>query len=230
MAEDVPTQTVHGVQDARRRIIAATYELLADDEIVNLGIGLPMAIADVAGAAQRLWIHSENGILGMAGTPTEGNVDEDYVNAGKRPITLRAGASCFGSEDAFGMIRGGHVTTAIMGAFEVDERGLVANWSIPGTTLLGVGGAMDLLSSAGRVIVAMFHRSKTGQPKLVRETRLPITSHRPADIVVTEHGLFRSTPDGLLLERQLSSVTPGELASITAARYRVGSQQGGDLA
>lgn len=172
---------------------------LADGEIVNLGIGIPTLVADHLPDGVDVVLETENGMLGVGPTPPEGEVDPNLVNAGKLPVSERPGASYFSSSQSFGMIRGGHVDTAILGALQLDEQGRIANWSIPGKPILGVGGAMDLLVGARRVIVATTHLAKDGSQKIVAETDFPLTADRPVDLIVTEHATFAVRDGGLVL-------------------------------
>jgi len=156
-------------------------------------------VADHLDPAHPVVLQTENGMLGVGPSPAEADVDPLLVNAGKLPVTERPGASYFSSSQSFAMIRGGHVDVAVLGALQIDARGRIANWSVPGQPILGVGGAMDLLVGARRVIVATTHRTKAGEPKLVPECAYPLTADRPADVVVTEHATFAVRDGGLVL-------------------------------
>jgi 3-oxoacid CoA-transferase B subunit len=172
---------------------------LTDGEIVNLGIGIPTLVADHLPDGVDVVLQTENGMLGVGPTPAEEDVDPNLVNAGKLPVSELPGASYFSSSASFGMIRGAHVDTAILGALQLDERGRIANWSIPGKPILGVGGAMDLLVGARRVIVATTHLAKDGSHKIVAETPFPLSADRPVDLIVTEHATFAVRDGGLVL-------------------------------
>jgi 3-oxoacid CoA-transferase B subunit len=160
-------------------------------------------------------------MLGVGPTPAPGDEDPDLINAGKLPITELPGASYFSSSESFAMIRGGHLDAAVLGALQVDERGRVANWSMPGRPILGVGGAMDLVAGARQIIVAMTHISRDGDPKIVRRTSLPLTGARRASIIVTERATFAVDDDGLLLTELAPEVSLDWVAENTAATYRV---------
>jgi 3-oxoacid CoA-transferase B subunit len=182
-------------RDVARRVAGH----LEDGEIVNLGIGIPTLVADFLGDGSGVVLQTENGMLGVGPAPAEGEADPALVNAGKLPITALPGASYFSSSASFGLIRGGHVTTSILGALQIDARGRIANWALPGRPILGVGGAMDLLVGARRVIAATTHLAKDGEPKLVDACALPLTAERPADLVVTEAATFAVRDGGLVL-------------------------------
>jgi 3-oxoacid CoA-transferase B subunit len=183
-------------------------------EVVNLGIGIPTLVADFLAPDAGVVLQTENGMLGVGPAPGEGEADPALVNAGKLPITALPGASYFSSSVSFGLIRGGHVTTSILGALQVDGRGRIANWALPGRPILGVGGAMDLLVGARRVIAATTHTTRDGEPKLVAECTLPLTAERPADLIVTEAATFAPADGGLALVE----IAPGFDADWIAAR------------
>lgn len=194
---------------------------LQDGDIVNLGIGIPTMVVDYLPEDINVHIHSENGILGVGPTPTSEEADKDLVNAGKTPVTILEGAAYFDSASSFAMIRGGHIDVAILGALQVDEQGRIANWSVPGKSVLGVGGAMDLLEGSKKVIVATTHTTKEGEPKLVKDATYALTSLRKVDLIVTELAVFQVTPDGLLLTELLGSTTLEEVVKQTTASFRV---------
>jgi 3-oxoacid CoA-transferase B subunit len=176
-------------QDIRLRIARRAAAAIRDGEVVNLGVGIPTLIADVIGD-RPVYLHSENGILGFGPPPPSGEEDEDLVDAGKRPVTEVPGMAYFDSALSFAMVRGGHLDCAVMGALQVDQEGAVANWTLPGGRQLGVGGAMDLLVGARRLIITMTLTDNQGRPKLVRRCSLPVTGHRVPDLVVTESAVF----------------------------------------
>jgi 3-oxoacid CoA-transferase B subunit len=178
---------------------------LQPGDIVNLGIGIPTRVADFLDGTPPVYLHTENGLLGVGPTPTPGLENPALVNAAKAPVTTRPGAAFFSSAESFAMIRGHHVDVAVLGALQVDARGRIASWALPGQPILGVGGAMDLLVGAKRVIVAMTHLTRDDEPKLVAECTFPLTGDRPADLIVTEHATFAVRDGGLVL----TEVVPG---------------------
>jgi len=191
---------------------------LRDGEVVNLGIGIPTLVADSL-AGRPLVLHTENGMLGVGPTPEGDGADVNLVNAGKLPVSETPGAAYFSSSESFAMIRGGHVDVAVLGALQVDARGRVANWAVPGRPILGVGGAMDLLVGARRVIIATTHVTKAGEPKIVAECTLPLTAERPVDLIVTEHATFAVGDDGLVLIEVAAGSSPAWIAEHTGAPY-----------
>ena len=197
--------------------------LLEPGWVVNLGIGIPTLVSRFLDP-DRIHLHTENGLLGVGPPPEPARADPELIDAGKRPITRRPGAAFFDSAASFAMIRGGHVDAAVLGALQVDERGRVANWAVPGEPVLGVGGAMDLLCGVRTVIVVMTHTTREGEPKLVPACSLPITSLRPADWIVTERATFRVSAGELVLVELAPGVTPDELRRCTPARFRVGGE------
>jgi acetate CoA/acetoacetate CoA-transferase beta subunit len=184
---------------------------------VNLGIGLPTLVAQYIDPSVHVFFHSENGIIGMSPLPGEGFEDINLTDAGGRPVGALPGACAFDSAFSFGIIRGGHLDVTVLGGLEVDEAGQLANWMVPGTMVPGMGGAMDLVTGARRVIVAMTHRSPAG-PKIVPKCRLPITSIRRVDLLVTELAVIRPTAEGLVLEETAAGVSVEEVVHATAAR------------
>jgi len=183
---------------------------------VNLGIGLPTLVAQYIDPSVHVFFHSENGIMGMSPLPGEGFEDIDLTDAGGRPVGALPGACAFDSAFSFGLIRGGHLDVTVLGGLEVDEAGQLANWMVPGALVPGMGGAMDLVTGARRVIVAMTHRSRTGS-KIVRKCSLPITSIRRVDLVVTELAVIRPTSKGLVLEETATGVSVEEVQRATEA-------------
>jgi 3-oxoacid CoA-transferase len=207
--------------DPKAVIAAHAAEELRPGEVVNLGIGIPNLIPGYLGTDARVYFHTENGLLGVGPRPTEEELDPDLVDAAKRPITALPGASYFDSASSFAMIRGGHVDVAVLGALQVSETGDIANWAIPGKDVLGVGGAMDLVVGAKRVVVTMTATTPAGDPKLVRECSLPLTARGAVDVVVTEQAVFRFRDGGLFLTELLDGATAEDVARTTGARYTV---------
>nr|WP_154649493.1 3-oxoacid CoA-transferase subunit B [Calidifontibacillus oryziterrae] len=207
-------------QSDRIKIAKRVAEELVEGEIVNLGVGIPTLIPDFLGE-KKVYLQSENGLLGMGPTPAEVDVDMDLISASKKPITFDVGASLFDSSDSFLMIRGGHIDVAVLGALQVDESGEVANWAVPGETILGVGGAMDLVAGAKRMIIASTHCSKDGSPKLVKKLTFPSSGNRRADMVITEHAVFKFREGKMYLVEIISNISIEELRDITEASFEV---------
>jgi len=209
----------------KQLIASRAAALLQPGWIVNLGIGIPTLVTQFVDP-DAIRFQTENGLLGVGSPPETDRVDPNLVDAGKRPVTERPGASFFDSATSFAMIRGGHVDAVVLGALQVDERGRVANWAIPGEPVLGVGGAMDLMSGARAVIIVMTHNAKDGSPKVVRECALPLTSLRPADWVVTELCTFRAEEERLVLAALAPGVAEEQVRSRTEARFAVKLERG----
>jgi 3-oxoacid CoA-transferase B subunit len=199
--------------------------LLERGWVVNLGVGIPTLVSRYLDPDE-IFLQTENGLLGVGPRPPPEQVDPDLVDASKLPVTQRAGAAFFDSAASFAMIRGGHVDAAVLGALEVDERGRIANWAVPGEPVLGVGGAMDLLSGVRIVVVAMTHTTREGAPKLVRACTLPLTSIRPADWIVTELATFRVEGGGLSLVELAPGADVEAVRARTAARFADGRPGG----
>lgn len=210
--------------DAKQYIASRAAKELKNGDVVNLGIGIPTLVVDYLPDDTEIHLHSENGILGFGPTPSEENIDPDLVNAGKLPVSVKKGASFFDSPTSFAMIRGNHVDVAILGVLQVDQYGHIANWAIPGQDILGVGGAMDLLEGAKKVIVTTTHTTKTGEPKIVEELTYPITSLRKVNVIVTELAVFRVNERGLELTEIAPGVTLDEVKQKTDAPFSLSKQ------
>jgi 3-oxoacid CoA-transferase B subunit len=204
------------------RIAARVARHLHDGDVVNLGIGIPTLVADHLPPATQVVLQTENGMLGVGPTPAAADVDPNLVNAGKQPVSELGGASYFSSSESFAMIRGGHVDVAILGVLEVDELGRIANWSIPGKPILGVGGAMDLLAGARRVIVASTHLTKAGEPKIVASSAYPLSGERRVDLIVTDHATFAVDEHGLVLQELAEGTSLAWVRANTTAAFRAG--------
>lgn len=193
---------------------------LKDGDVVNLGIGLPTLVANYVPEGMDVTFQSENGFLGLGPAPEEGKEDKDIVNAGGQYVTIKEGGMFFDSATSFGIIRGGHVDATILGALQVDEKGNLANWMIPGKMVPGMGGAMDLVVGAKRVIVAMEHTVK-GNPKILKECNLPLTAAGEVDLIVTEMGVMEVTDNGLLLTEINPEYTVEDIKNATEAEITV---------
>jgi len=205
------------MSDIRNTIAKRVADFFSEGDLGNLGIGLPTLVANYLPADKNVMLHSENGFIGIGPNPEPGKEDKDIVNAGGVPVTIVPGGVAFDSAMSFGFARGGHVDVSVLGALEVDENGNLANWYVPGKLLPGMGGAMDLVVGAKKVIIAMEHSQKDGSPKILKKCTLPLTAVGVVNYIVTELGMMEITADGIVLRELVPGVTVEDIQSKTEA-------------
>ena len=209
------------MSDIRERIVRRVARELKDGDYVNLGIGMPTMVANYVPPDIHITMHSENGMLGVGPYPREDEIDSDLINAGKETITETAGSSYFSSADSFGMVRGGHIDLTVLGALQVDEEGNLANWTVPGKMMKGMGGALDLVAGAKKVIIAMEHTTRDGGHKILKRCTLPFTCLKVVNLIVTEIAVIDVTPGGLVLREIAADTTIEKVKAATGADLTV---------
>lgn len=206
---------------SRELITLRAAKELKDGYYVNLGIGLPTMVSSFIPEGVEVILHSENGILGFGRIANEEEMDPDIINAGSQPITLKPGAAFFNSADAFAMIRGGYIDVSVLGAFQVSEKGDLANWMVLGKKVGNIGGSMDLVCAVKEVIVTMEHTTRSGEPRILKECTYPLTGRRVVNLIITNLAVIEVTPEGLLLKEVAPSVTPEEVQSVTEPKLQL---------